>query len=392
MRRFLVVGLLLVVMGLIGWWVWGLGSMAVADESYNLTAYLSGENEGGFAQATEPADMQFPRDLGAHPDYQTEWWYYTGNLKGKDGRDFGFQFTIFRRAIAPTSAPVDGVLEASPWRSNQIYFAHFTVSDVEAEAFYDFEKFSRGAVGLAGAEASPYAVWIGDWAVREQADGTVRMFATEGDITLDLSLVQGRPAVLQGVDGYSQKGSDPENASYYYSIVNQATAGTLTIGDEVHEVSGHTWKDHEYSTSALEAGATGWDWFSLQFENADENALMLFQIRRDDGTIQAQSGGSWVLPDGSVVKIARNDVQIEVLDTWTSPESGAEYPIAWRIRIPKVGLDVTGEALMLNQELNVSTVYWEGAVKFTGTLNGESVQAYGYVEMTGYAGSMAGRI
>ena len=390
MRRLLsvlLVGGLLTAVGLSLWWLNEGANTAVADTS--LTTYLSEETETSFARADTPGTVTFPEAFGSHDNFQTEWWYYTGNLQDEAGRDFGYQFTIFRRALTPEAAESNA--NSSDWRSNQIYFAHFAVSDIANDDFYYFEKFSRGAAGLAGAQAEPYHVWIEDWFVEEQADGTIRMFATQDGITLDLMLTQTRPPILHGDRGLSAKGSNPGNASYYYSQINQQTAGTLTINGQAIGVTGHSWKDHEYSSSALEEGSTGWDWFSLQFDNEAEHALMLFQIRREDGSLQAQSGGSWVLPDGSVEKIRLEDMEIEVLDSWTSPHTGGTYPSAWRIQIPKIGLDITGQALMGDQELLLSTIYWEGAVEFSGTLNGEAITAVGYVEMTGYIGSMDGR-
>lgn len=395
MKRFLPI-ILLALLTAAGIW-WFAGRSTAAGEGASVAAYLSAEETAGFARATEPGAIEFPRDFGPHDDYQTEWWYYTGNLETADGRPFGYQFTIFRRAIAPPDPTVDGTdKEGSSWRTNQVYFAHFAVSDIASGDFYAFETFSRGAAGLAGATAVPYHVWIENWEVREQPDGTTRMFATAGEVTLELSLIQTQPPVLHGDRGLSVKGDAPGNASYYYSLINQRSTGSLTIGDDTYAVSGHSWKDHEYSTSALDPGAIGWDWFSLQFDDEGESeaghALMLFEIRREDGSIEDESGGSWILPDSSVVKLTREDVQIDVLDTWRSPTSGAEYPAGWRIQIPKIGLDITGEPLMSNQELNVSTIYWEGAVRFTGTLNGRPITATGYVELTGYGESMEGRI
>lgn len=387
MRR-LLSGLL--VLGLVGvglFWLWqGGGDTAVADTT--LTTYLVEENQAGFAQADTPGAVTFPEAFGPHNDFQTEWWYYTGNLQDEAGQQYGYQFTIFRRALTPELAPVTD--SSSDWRSNQVYFAHFAISDIPADNFHYFERFSRGAAGLAGAQAEPYHVWLENWFVEEQEDGRVHMFATQEGITLDLFLTPTTP-ILHGDQGLSAKGSEPGNASYYYSQINQPTVGTLTFNGREVAVTGHSWKDHEYSTSALEAGAIGWDWFSLQFDNEGENALMLFQIRREDGSLQAESGGSWILADGSVEKIRVEDMQIEVLETWRSPHTGGVYPSAWRIQIPKIGLDITGEALMGDQELLVSTIYWEGVVEFSGTLQGEPITAVGYVEMTGYVGSMDGR-
>ncbi len=346
----------------------------------------------GFSRATEPNSIAFPRDLGAHPDYQTEWWYYTGNLQTADGRPFGYQFTIFRRALETEFLGRNSVSESDPsdWRSNQVYLAHFTISDPDGNGFYPAERFSRGAAGLAGATAEPYRVWLEDWTIEEIAPGQVRLQAGTDQTALDLVLTQTLPPVLHGDGGLSPKGPEPGNASYYYSIVQQQAAGTVRVGDETFDVTGLSWKDHEWSTSALPPGAIGWDWISLQVDNG--GALMLFEIRRDDGTLEATSAGSYISPDGQVQHLALGDWTLEVTDTWTSPTSGGTYPAGWRISIPSIDLELAGRPLLADQELNVSTTYWEGAVAFSGTLAGEPVNAQGYIEMTGYAGSMEGRL
>ncbi|MCB8927401.1 MAG: hypothetical protein H6652_17455 [Ardenticatenaceae bacterium] len=379
---FVLILTLLVAGGLV-WWNFGAGSETAVAEATFLQA---SEDTTGFARATEPNNIQFPGDLGPHDDYQTEWWYYTGNLDDGNGRQFGYQFTIFRRAL--TSDEVADA--ASDWRSNQVYLAHFTVSDVANEAFYPHERFSRGAAGLAGAQAAPYRVWLEDWSVEEMPSGEVRLLADGGNVALDLLLTQTLPPILHGDGGLSAKGPEPGNASYYYSQVRQETRGTVRIGEEVIAITGLSWKDHEYSTSALSEGAIGWDWFSMQFDNG--SSLMFFQIRREDGTLEPFSSGSFIAADGTVTHLTREDWSLGVLDEWTSPTSEATYPAGWRIEIASLDLVLEGRPLMPNQELNVSTVYWEGASQFSGNLAGQPVSALGYVEMTGYFATMNGRI
>jgi predicted secreted hydrolase len=362
----------------------GRPSGASVSTNASLEALLvdDGQTSASFARALTPNDIQFPRDLGPHEEYQTEWWYYTGNLEAEDGRPFGYQFTIFRRSLLPSQ---DMMFPDNPstWRGNQVYLAHFTISDIDAGEFYAAERFSREGAGLAGARAEPYRVWLEDWSADRVAPGQVRLQAQTEDVALDLTLQETLPPVLHGDGGLSQKGAEVGNASYYYSIVQQETSGALTIGDELFAVTGLSWKDHEYSTSALSPGSEGWDWFSLQFD--DGSALMLFQIRREDGSLEPASSGTFIYPDGTQRSLALGDWQLEVLDSWTSPSSGADYPVAWRLSLPAVDLTLQGEAMMANQELNVSTVYWEGAVTFQGDRDGQPVEAQGYIEMTGYA-------
>lgn len=349
----------------------------------------TGQNEG-YARALVPGNIEFPRDLGPHPDYQTEWWYYTGNLETADGRPFGFQFTIFRRALTPPGEANTTEGETSDWRTNQVYLAHFTISDIANDQFYVAERFSRGAAALSGAQAKPYRVWLEDWTIAETAAGQVQLLAQTDEVGLDLLLTQTLPPVLHGDQGLSLKGPEPGNASYYYSIVQQQATGTVTINGQPSAVSGLVWKDHEYSTSALSPGSIGWDWFSLQLDNG--GALMLFQIRREDGTLEATSSGSYITPEGKVVDLRLGDWRLEILDTWRSPESGGEYPAGWQITIPSLELELEGRPQMPNQELNVSTTYWEGAVSFSGSIGDTPLNAQGYIELTGYTGSIDGRL
>ncbi len=336
--------------------------------------------EEGFKKAYEVREFNFPEDHGPHPEYRAEWWYYTGNLVDADGNRYGYQFTIFRRAIVP-----DAPERPSEWATNQIYFAHFTVTDVSGETFEFHEEFSRGGAGLAGAQGLPtYHVWINDWYAKEIAPGQVRIKAAEGEIGIDLILEQDKPAALQGDRGLSAKSETPGNASYYYSLTDNPTQGTVTTPRGTFEVTGNSWKDREWSTSDLDEGAVGWDWFSLHLD--DERELTFYYIRREDGSAEPISAGILVEPDGSVTRIKLADIEIENLDTWTSPHSGATYPAEWNLRIPSEGIDLHIIPLLADQELRVSFTYWEGAVRVEGSHNG-----YGYVELTGYKESLRGR-
>lgn len=347
-----------------------------SESADQLITALAQPAEEGFARATEPNAIQFPRDLGEHPDYQTEWWYYTGNLQTAEGREFGFQLTFFRRALAPLSA--DLAASPSAWQTNQLYFAHFAISDIANERFYADERFSRGAVGLAGAQAEPYRVWIEDWQAIAQEEGKVRLSAEQDDYALDLTVSETMPPILHGDGGLSAKSLQQGNASYYYSLVQQTAEGRVRVGGETVAVTGKVWKDHEYSTSVLGEGAVGWDWFSMQF--VDGSALMLFHIRREDGSLEPASSGTWIGSDGTVEAFALGDWSLEVTDYWTSGATQARYPSAWELTIPRFAVQLIGRAKMPNQELILNVgAYWEGAVGWSGTHTGA-----GYVEMTGY--------
>ena len=341
----------------------------VAERSA-LTALADGDT-AGYARAYAPRPFRFPDDDGPHPDFRTEWWYWTGNLEAKDGRRFGYQLTFFRQSLAPG-------LPDSGWRSAQLYFAHFALTDVDGRRFHAFERFSRGAAGLAGARAAPFAVWIDDWSVRGgEITGPVELRASDGGVALALTLRAGKARVPQGDGGLSRKSAAPGNASYYYSLTRLATEGSVTIEGEGFAVRGASWLDREWSTSVLDAGQRGWDWFSLQFDDGME--LMLYQLRLDNGGIDPFSSGSYVDAQGRRTPLRRDDFEIRPTGRWTSPASGITWPSGWELRVPTLGLRLEVEPLLAEQQLPLAVTYWEGAVRIRGTRSG-----HGYVELTGY--------
>jgi len=339
----------------------------------------------GFARANEARALELPADLGPHGEFQTEWWYYTGNLKTAPGEHLGYQLTFFRRGLAPGSpGPGTGL------RTHQIYLAHLAVTDVAAGTHGFAERFSRGAAGLAGAQGTPFGVWLEDWGVEStNEDGSaVRLRARGRGLALDLSLEATKPLVAHGYRGLSAKSEEPGNASYYLSYTRMATRGTLEVAGRNHGVEGESWFDHEWSTSAMGPDALGWDWFSLQLSDGRE--LMFFQIRREDGGFELASSGTLVEPDGSTTRLRLSDVDVGVTARWESPRSGAVYPARWVLAVPSKQIELVVEPWLADQELSASFTYWEGAVRLRGSSGGMPVTGNGYVEMTGYASSMQG--
>lgn len=339
----------------------------------------------GYERAIAPYEWNFPEDYGAHEDFLTEWWYYTGNVATEDGRRFGYQFTVFRRALNPESFETD-----SEWRTNQIYFAHFTISDIADDEFYHTQRFSRDSAGLSGATTDPrYRVWVEDWQVQAlNADASrVQLTASADEIAIDVTLEQTKPPALQGQDGLSPKRPTEGNASYYYTLSRLATDGTLTVNDETFVVSGNTWRDHEFSTNALGDGVQGWDWFGLIFD--DNTELMIGQIRLKDGTLEPAFGGMMIYEDGSTEYLPSDSFRITATDTWRSPYNDVDYPAGWTIDLTteRGTLTLNVEPLMADQELHdFDPAYWEGAVRITGDKSG-----YGYAELTGYVSPMENR-
>ena len=347
--------------------------------SLSVSNALQTADDHGYAKALAPRDFHFPADHGPHPEFRTEWWYYTGNLATVEGRRFGFQLTFFRSALAPAMPA-----RTSAWATRQAWLAHFTVSDVQGGTFRSFERWSRGALGLADARAQPFHVWVKDWSAAAVGDTALplRLTAAEDNVGIDLVLQQGKPPVLQGEHGLSRKSAEPGNASYYYSLTRMPAAGTVRVGDERFAATGLAWMDREWSTSALGKDQVGWDWFSLQLSDGWD--LMLYRLRRTDGTADPASSGTVVDPTGASRTLPLSDFQIAGSGGWRSPRSNARYPASWRVRVPSEALDLAIRPLLADQELDVSFRYWEGAVALAGTHRGRPVQGHGYVELTGY--------
>ncbi len=384
---------------MIRWAVLGILAIAIVVAGFSLleptetgvtaaSAVLPEVNNdsAGFARAVEPYDWQFPQDYGAHPDFQTEWWYYTGNLVDENERHFGFQFTIFRRAISSET-----VISDSEWRSNQLYMAHFAITDVQGGQYFHEQRFSREGADLAGAVCEPRcAIWVENWSANALDDDAfeTRITAAGTGYSLDLSLTQIKPPALQGENGLSAKSDEPGNASYYYSLTRLPSEGVITIGDQTFSVTGFAWMDHEFSTSALGNNARGWDWFGLQLD--DDRELMLGQVRLANGGIDPNFGGILVQPDGSTRYLPASTMMIQTTSTWASPHSGAVYPSGWEMSIDigeALPLRLQLTPLLADQELfGGGITYWEGAVAISGDANG-----YGYAELTGYVDSMTGR-
>ena len=355
--------------------------------SANVVTSLSGPVDEAFARAYEPIPLTFPRDHGAHPEYKTEWWYYTGNLVDDVGAQYGYQLTFFRSALTPELPE-----RRSDLAANQVYLAHFAITDGPAQQHRSFERYSRGAGGLAGATGEPlFNVWLEDWSVRESTPGVSHLVATTADengtYALDLTLRETRPVVLHGDRGLSQKGPEAGNASYYYSLIGLETTGTLSSNGRTVAVTGHSWMDHEFGTSVLTADAVGWDWFSVQLDNGA--ALMFAQLRASDGNVVALKTGTHVTEEGIQQTLKPEDFTVTALGSWTSPETNITYPSGWEIDCPALDLLLTFEPLIPNQEMTVGFVYWEGAVNVIGMLAEEVVQGSGYVELTGYGESVS---
>ncbi len=323
---------------------------------------------------------EFPRDHFNHPDFQTEWWYYTGNLKSADGHRFGFELTFFRQAVSRDPKKV------TAWEVKDLYLAHLALSDLDGGKFYHAERTNRSGPGIADASQSLGRIWNGNWQIQWRGNDQ-QLNAVDDRFQLHLMLHPEKAPVIHGENGVSQKAEGPGRASHYVSLTRLATSGVIELGNEKFEVRGASWMDHEFFTHQLESSQTGWDWLSLQLE--DHTELMVFRIRRKDGSIDPYSAGTYVDAEGKSTHLRSNDFKLQPAEEkWTSPLSGAKYPVHWKIAIPKLGIELEARTLLESQELagktKLSPTYWEGAIVLTGQRNSQPLSGAGYLEMTGY--------
>jgi predicted secreted hydrolase len=321
--------------------------------------------------------FEFPRDHFSHPDFQTEWWYYTGNVHTRDGRRFGFELTFFRHSVDRSPA-------TTVWDVRNAWLAHLALSDIDGKRFFHTQRLNRSGVGLAGADLEQRRVWNGNWFV-QWGDKDQKLEAIADRFLVDLTLEPVKPPVIHGENGVSQKAAGAGHASHYISFTRLATRGAITVDGTTYQVEGLTWMDHEFFTHQLEANQTGWDWFSVQLDDGSE--LMLFRLRRKDGSVDPYSAGTYVDPRGRTEHILVREFAVTPGAIWTSPETHGRYPIAWSIDVPPLDLHLALKTDLPQQELTGRGMnYWEGAIAVSGTKQGRAVKGVGYLEMTGYAG------
>ena len=329
--------------------------------------------------------ISFPRDHFSHPDFKTEWWYYTGHLETEGGRKYGYQVTFFRFGLRDRQKEE----KENPPLFTDLFMAHFALSDKQEKKFIFRERSNRGYGDRAGALVDRYLVWNEDWKVEGRGEDHF-IEVKDRDAALRLHLTPLKPPVLQGEKGLSRKGEGRGRASYYYSLTRLKSEGELEIAGKKEKVRGLSWMDHEFGSDQLGEDQVGWDWFSLQLENRTE--IMLYLIRRQDGSVDPYSSGTLVYEDGTTRHLKLADVRVEVLERWKSLKSGGNYPMRWKVKIPAEEIDLEIVPFFPDQELetrkSTQVTYWEGSVQVRGIYRKKPVQGLGYVEMTGYVGKL----
>jgi predicted secreted hydrolase len=344
------------------------------------TLFLLSPLSAQYRTAVPGYRFEFPRDYFDHPDFQTEWWYYTGNLKSANGHRYGFELAFFRQAVSRDPA------QAATWDLKDIYLTHLALSDLDGQRSYHTERTNRAGPGIAGVSAASARIWNGNWQIQWEGPDQ-KLQAIEKLYQLHLTLHPEKPPVIHGENGVSQKSQGAGHASYYISLTRLAASGKLELNGETIEVSGLAWMDHEFFTHQLESSQIGWDWLSLQLE--DNTELMLFRLRRKDGSLDPFSAGTYVDAQGKSTHLRANDFILQPLaKSWTSPLTHATYPIAWKIVVPKLEIDLEAHTSLAAQELaeekKIAPSYWEGSIHLEGRRGKLPLGGVGYLEMTGY--------
>lgn len=331
----------------------------------SLAPLQENANIDGFQIADKVIKFEFPRDHGEHPDFQTEWWYVVGIVEDAEGREFGFQFTLFRQALSKDKPATN------PWRSNQIYMAHFAIADIQREQHHAFERFSRGHQQLAGVVANPFKIFLEDWTLHSDSSAfsPLTLAVSEHGYAIDLSLSVTKPIVLHGEQGLSHK--SPSNASYYYSIPRLQAAGTLTTPERSFKVKGQAWVDREWSTGLLNADYKGWNWLTLLLD--DEQDLILFNLVPKSSEVELMPVGLLVAPDGTYRQLSDAEWKLTPRRHWR------EWPVEWDLEFGERSFVVN--AAFDGQLMSTSIRYWEGVVRVT---EGSQSVGKGYLELTGY--------
>lgn len=386
----------------------GIAACSAHTQSAYAAARAIAQVRGGetnYPTVVEGTALLFPHDHGAHPDYRTEWWYLTAWLQSDSG-PLGLQLTFFR------SRTPFARYNPSRFAPRQLVFAHAALADPARGSLLHAEQAWRADPVTASYSELDTALTVGlasrRWSLSRDSDDRYHARIDDAAFSCDINVVADSAPVLQGRAGYSRKGPEPTQASFYYSRPQLTISGSVQREGQLTEVTGKGWLDHEWSSELLDPRAAGWDWIGLNFDNGD--ALMAFRMRARDGTVlystarlirslKTSASPSNKNAHDPVADDRTEDLPVTFTELrhWQSPSTGARYPVAMRVLAGE--LDLTLEPLFDNQELDsrgsTGIIYWEGAVRAWFSKDLASLDktkqipaAKGYLELTGYAGDV----
>ena len=353
-----------------------------------------------FACRLSAAELSFPRDHGPHPQARIESWYFNGHLAADSGRSFAFHLAFFRIGVGPEDQSAVRP-KGSAWTFDEIYRAELGITDLETGQFKSFEHLSRAALGLAGSSTTPVRVWVNDWFMEVTADDgpgprfrVHAKWADEAGISLKMEATK---PVLVSDRRQSFSAGASRGRTEGYALTRMTAAGELAFGVEPIKVNGNAWLDRlwrEISFDQLEAslervnqggflssGQIVVNRFALQLNDGRE--LLLFQLRRRDGSGTPVTSGALVDTDGSSRVLDRDALALDEEAYWTS-DLGTRYPVSWRIDAPAEGIALKLKARGPDQEVRQSVRYWSGALEIIGEINGLAISGRGHAALAGY--------
>lgn len=359
---------------LVGWWLLTPGTSPPPDRLPDLAA-LIGPDPGGFETPSPGWVPELPADHGAHPGFRTELWTLSGQLRDQRDGHYGFQLSVARLALR--SRPVE---RQSAWAANQLYRAHFTLAVVGADGARSAERLSREALGLAGSEGTPARVWVRDWSLAVTGDGSGLVLRAGADgVRLELALEPVKiPVPGAALDLFPGRTDAP--AFNLYLLPRLLAQGRLNLDGETLEVEGTAMLDHAWGSIPAARGQLGLNRFALQLDDGRE--LLCIELRRTDGTGTPIPSCALILADGRVQSFRRREIDLEPIEGWRSPRTDIDYPVAWRLAIRPLDLELTLSAITPDQELNLSARLWSGAVLVSGAQSGTEIAGNGRIELT----------
>lgn len=357
-----------------------------------MEATKASQTDNFYKKALPGYKFSFPRDHASHEEFKTEWWYYTGHLKSEDGDKYGYELTFFRSGVSPSQRE-QAKSRAQQNAHSNVYLAHFAISDIKNKKFYFYEKLTRSGLSLGTASKTVLHVYNDGWRVDEAGDAMMLTADSEKN-GIKLLLSSKKPPIIHGKNGVSQKADCIGCASHYYSLTRMDTRGLLFIDGKEKRVTGTSWMDHEFGSNQLTEEQTGWDWFSLQL--SDNTELMLYIMRKKDGSLDKNSSGTIIGADGKTEHLSLSQFKITAKNKWSSPKSRGVYPMNWDVEVPSKQIKLQVNSDFEQQELvtkrSTDVTYWEGSSTITGTKMGKPITGEGYVEMTGYSESFKKKI
>ena len=310
--------------------------------------------------------VQLPHDEGIHAA-PLEWWYFNGHIAAKDGREFSFHFVTFQSVLEDGFTP---------------RIAHLSWADHEKGLHLAAEQPDLPILETTSGE---FDITIAGWHM--SGDGQAYQLSFQvGDYAVELEADARKPAVLHDDTGFVDLGV--AGKTFYYSRTDLETTGTVSISGDSLPVTGTTWFDHQWGNFSI--APIGWDWLSLNLDDGSD--LMVSVVWDQEDRSHIATYGTYVPPDSDPVHLPAPDVSLEPTGSWTSPDTGGEYPMSWKLNVDSLGLALILAPVIERSEFNISqfipVIYWEGAVSASGAREGSPVSGKGFVEMVGYVPSV----